>query len=180
MADNENETEEGANPPQVTPAEAIDQLKTLFSTLVPPETLEIEDAFGNKYLTRASIPARAQIKVMQQLDKIWEVDTGDLALSQGAEGIGGISRLVVSLCTNEVLFEGVCGAFSCAHPKVLAEAKKAAVASGVSKKDASHPADLFPLEEIVAGVIPFFIRLASRAVTLMGKVTSQPELKVAS
>ena len=58
MSENEKNETPVDSAPQVSPTEAINQLKDLFSTLVPPETLEIQDAFGNTHLTRASIPAR--------------------------------------------------------------------------------------------------------------------------
>lgn len=174
MADAKNESKSNTGPsenPNMSPAEAVDQLRNLFSTLVPPEQLEIEDALGNTYLTRSSIPARAQIKVMQQLDKIWATDMA--GINTGDEmGVAGISRLVVSLCTNEVIFESICSAFGCAHPRVVDAAKRNAIEAGLPKKECSHPADLFPVEEIVAGLIPFFIRLAQRAVSIVQKVSN--------
>ena len=173
MSENEKNETPVDSAPQVSPTEAINQLKDLFSTLVPPETLEIQDAFGNTHLTRASIPARAQIKVMQQLDAIWSADTSEIEISSGAGGIAGISRLVIQLCSNEVLFESICGAFAYAHPKAVRDAAVSALESGVPEADTKHPADLFPVEEIVAGLVPFFMRLASRAANLMTQVTSQ-------
>lgn len=158
-----------------SPQEAVSQLRELFTTLVPPETLELRDAFGNTHLVRATIPARSQIKVMQQLDSIWGIDTSEITMSEGMGGIGGISNLIIKLCSNEVLFESICGAFEYAHPRAFKDAQKSAIACGVDAEDTKHVADLFPVEEIVAGLIPFFIRLASRAVNLMNQVTSQPE-----
>ncbi len=161
--------------PESSPQEAVSQLRELFSTLVPPETLEIRDAFGNTHLVRSAIPARSQIKVMQQLDAIWGIDTSDITMTEGIGGIGGISNLIIKLCSNEVLFESICGAFEYAHPRAFKDAQKSAIACGIEEEDADHVADLFPVEEIVAGLVPFFIRLASRAVNLMNQVTSQPE-----
>ena len=169
MAEEATESGEAA----VSQREAIESLKSMFSTLVPPEDLEIRDAFGNVYMTRSAIPARAQIKVMQQLDRIWESESDGIDLGN-LGGVSGISKLLIQLATDPVIFESICGAFACAHPEAVKASKESAISQGVKKSSASHPGDLFPLEEIVAGLIPFFIRLASRTVTLINRMTSQP------
>jgi hypothetical protein len=149
--------------------EALDSLRDLFATLVPPERLTLTDAYGNAYTARAVLPARAQIKVMQQLHALWERDVPAIT-GQDAAGVAG---LLVALAADAEVLDGLADAFEAAHPSVCAQARKAAEAEGARPADVAHAADLFPVEELVAGLIPFFVRFASRAASLMGEMTAR-------
>jgi hypothetical protein len=159
--------------------EALSQLKDLFATLVPPETLELQDAFGNTHLTRSTLPARAQIKVMQQLEKLWKLEL-DGAIGGDLTGVAGVSNLLMSLASNEDVLDSLSKAFACAHPAAMKTAKMSALDLNMLESECSHAADLFPVEEIIAGLLPFFMRLANRAMELMDKMTSQPQLRAVS
>lgn len=162
-----------------SPAEAIAQLRDLLATLVPPETLELRDAFGNTHLTRSALPARSQIKVMQQLEKLWQLEMDGVSVGD-LTGVAGITQLFMGLASNEDVLDSLSKAFDCAHPAAIKTAKISALEQGVPESECSQAADLFPVEEIIAGLLPFFMRLANRAMELMDKMTSQPKLKAVS
>jgi len=172
-------TEEVQAEPAVTATEAVSQLRELLATLVPPETLELKDAFGNTHLTRSALPARSQIKVMQQLEKLWQLETDGVSIGD-VSGVAGVTQLLLGLAANEDVLNSLSQAFGCAHPSAIKTAKLSAIEEGVPESECSHAADLFPVEEIIAGLLPFFIRLANRAMELMDKMTSQPKLKAVS
>ena len=76
------------------------------------------------------------------------------------------------MAADPVILDGVCAAFSAAHPQLVAQASKAMAAE--CELDTTDPAELFPLEELVAGLVPFFIRFATRAANLVEAVTASP------
>jgi len=153
------------DPPDVDIQGAMEQLRSLFATLVPPDRVELQDALGNRYDATAVLPARAQIKVMQQLHALWERDL-PVNLSADAASVAG---LIVALAADEAILNGLSDAFVAAHPKVVKGATEASAAAGDGYK---HPADLFPIEELVAGLVPFFVRFAARAGDLIAATTS--------
>jgi hypothetical protein len=144
---------------------AMAGLRDLFSTLVPPDRMQLQDALGNRYDASAVLPARAQIKVMQQLHALWE---RELPVSFGADA-SAVAGLVVALAADEVVLDGLADAFLAAHPKVVSAAVQASDREGDGY---THPADLFPIEELVAGLVPFFVRFAARAGDLIAATTT--------
>ena len=146
-------------------AEAAEELRQLFSTLVPPETIELRDAFGGVHKVRSALPARAQIRVMQQLDALLaaRIDTSALALVAQGGGVEGVATALISLAQQPAVLDGLAAAFTAAHPSVVAQAIEAGRAVGVEVADA---ADAFPAEELVAGLVPFGVRSASRLIEL--------------
>ena len=151
-------------------AEAMAPLRALFSTLVPPDRITLTDALGNVHSVRAVLPARAQIMIMQRLQRLWEVDVPGLTGMAG--GAAGIVGALVTLAADETILAGLCEAFNAAHPRVVQAAHAAAVAEDVQIPTPHDAADLFPVEELVAGLVPFFIRFAARAANLMDQVTA--------
>lgn len=148
--------------------EAAEGLRRLFSTLVPPDEVEIEDAFGGRYTVRAVLPARRQIVVMRKIEGLLSVDAEIGALATAGAGVEGIASAIVSLASNEVVLDGVAGAFEAAHPSVVEQARARARDAGVSEEESTHPADLFSIEELVGGLLPFFLRLAAKIVGILG------------
>lgn len=147
------------------PVAAVATLKDLFATLVPPDKIEISDALGNRYQARAALPARAQIMVIQHLERLAGIGVSPLESLGG--GLPAIANLVVTLARDPDVLNGIADAFGAAHPKVVAGAVAASKAEGDGY---THPADLFAVEELVAGLVPFFIRFAAKAADLISQV----------
>jgi hypothetical protein len=150
--------------------EAAKGLRDLFATLVPPDEIEIEDVYGGRYVERAVLPARRQIVVMRKIEALLALDGDVGAITLGGSGAEGIVNALVSLASNEKVLDGLSAAFEAAHPSVVASARERARSTGVSEADSTHPADLFAIEELVGGLLPFFVRLVAKMIDLFGTV----------
>lgn len=148
--------------------EAAKSLRDLFSTLVPPDEIEIRDVFGGSYTVRAVLPARRQIVVMRKIESLLSVNAEVGALA--GSGIEGIAGALITLASNEAVLDGISAAFESAHPSVVGSARSLGRESGLSEEEISHPADLFSIEELVGGLVPFFVRLIAKMVDLFGTV----------
>jgi len=153
--------------------DALTELQSLFATLVPPDKIEIEDALGNKYNVRARLPARSQIVILGHIESLMEVVVPQ-SVSESDAITRDLATMLIGLAKDEKVLDGLCEAFGYAHPNTVKAAHKAAAADakgGGYGIDSDHPADLFGVEDIVAGLVPFLIRFASRAANLVSQVT---------
>jgi|TARA_Y100000289_G_scaffold14595_1_gene13708 hypothetical protein len=139
--------------------EASQTIQGILETLVPPEEIEITNIFGEKFTVSGVCSARKQIKILRQIDKIRELGT-DIEI-EGS--INGFINGLVSLASNEEILGILSGVFADTYPKELEASKKAAKKLKVDFEDnVFAAADLFPLEEMAAAIVPLFIRLARR------------------
>lgn len=158
--------------PEPTPA-STQGLVDLLEVLVPTTTVVVQDNAGNAFDLPASLSARRQILVMRRVKEIKDVVLDDDALGSlmagagGEEGGAALVSVVLDLATNDAVLDALAGAFEVAHPEVVAKSRE--VQGGKPTDDA---ADLFPLEAIIEGLVPFFARLARKAATAMGAVSA--------
>lgn len=141
--------------------EDVRGLTELLETLVPPKNLEIEDIYGNIYKVSSSVSARSQIKIMREFDKLKELEN---EVNIQLTDMPSIIQSLVSLASDENVFNALCNCFEIAHAKTVKRAKEE------SKKEDDlfeHVGDLFSIEEIVSGIIPLFIRLARKTTKLI-------------
>jgi len=150
---------------------ALESMRKMFDTMDPPSTIKIMDAFGGEHTTRALLPARKQVRVMRELEALSGADVSMEAISNMGDGAEGIVAAIVAMANDEAVLDSLSRAFALAHPKIVARARNAAIADGESEEDTKHVADLFPVEEIVSGLVPFFLRLANRMMSLLGPVS---------
>ena len=147
--------------------EALQQVSSLLQRLIPADTVEIEDIFGNQYRVRAVLPARRQVKVLRHLEKLMQISSTGIDMSEVRQmDVGNIAALFLSLAENDDVLDSLCAAFQEAHPKVVEAAHKAQ-----PTEEKADVADLFPLEEVIGGLVPFFARLASKMMTMVGSMT---------
>ena len=139
--------------------EAGQTIQGILETLVPPENIEITNIFGDKFTVSGVCSARKQIKILRQIDKIRELGS-DLEIEGSVSGfINGI----VSLASNEDILGILSEVFGDTYPKELELSKKTAKKNKVDFEEGKFAsADLFPLEEMAAAIVPLFIRLARR------------------
>ena len=113
--------------------------------------------------------ARSQIKIVRMLEEL-----KDVALPVGFQ-FGGIQpkeiiTLLGTLVSNETVFETVCKAAELAHPKLV----KAVVAKAQEQDVEYDPdlpiADLLPIEEAIACVVPLFLSIARRTGQAINKI----------
>lgn len=150
-----------------------DGLARLLDTLVVPETVEIRDSAGRQYTLPTSLPARRQIKVMRTANEMRKVAVGDAEVaalgalfaradtSSSTGLMGSLGAIVMALADNEAFLTLVGRAFTEAHPDVAAQAL---LAGGGGHIDVL---DVFAVEELVAGLLPFSLRILRRAGGLM-------------
>ena len=174
MADVEKKEEVQAQP---DPRAAMDAIRDLFATLDPPAEMEITNVYGTTLKVRNSVSARCQIRAMRELEKLVSLTSSpemqDLASSAGS-GIGGVVGFLVRAAMNEAVLDALCGAFAEAHPSVVEVARKDAAANGEANAAKLHVADLFPVEEVVGGLLPFLLRLIRKGVTVLSSLTQSP------
>ena len=139
-------------------------LTVFLDKLVPPEKLEVEDIDGNIYKLRTSISARNQIKVIRRFEEMMKnVDREKLTISQPIT-VTSILNAFITVSSDEVVMTAMEDCFSLAHPAALKEA----ISSCGNKK--SKAADVFPIEELLSGVLPLFIRLLKRGTMVMSQM----------
>lgn len=150
-----------------TARDALDTIRSLFDQLVPPENVVVVDVFGGEHRLRP-FSARAQIVVMRKLEALLKTDVGADSVASG--NIRTIVAGIVNAVSNEAAIAAIAEAFTAAHPAAVKGAMKTAASHEAPANDA---ADLFGIEEMVAGLAPFFLGLLRRLVGLLGE-TLQP------
>jgi len=138
-----------------------DAVTSLLETLVPPKDIQIVDVFGNEYELPTSVSARKQIKILREFEKLKDIPAEKFSIKDGTPA--GIVSMIVDIAMNEIVFDVICKCFYTAHTLTVLKAKTVADEEGVEvEKDHLGVGDLFPIEEIVSGIVPLFIRLARR------------------
>lgn len=157
---------EPVQPEPVAPGGGIDLAKIL-DTLVPPTSVEVRDIGGNVYKLQAALPARRQIVVLRSVEQLTRLAANDQDVARilsgmqsfgsgsGGETIAAIAAAAIALAANDQILVLLGEAFEAAHPETVKAAGKAL--------GAEHAIDLFGVEEIVAGILPFFVMIAKRA-----------------
>jgi hypothetical protein len=159
---------------------AIESIRDLFATLEPPTDVEVQDASGRVHRVRSVVAARAQIRAMQELERIASMPGNDELAGIAATmkgGIQGAVAMLVRAAAKDDVLDGLSRAFAAAHPAAVH-----AAAEGTGFKvmldqrgniaNGEIVADLFPVEEVVGGLVPFFIRLVGRILGMMTKAAS--------
>lgn len=180
------DTETGSTPD-------ISGLTRILDTLVPQKTVLVLDSLGNEYKLPGSLPARRQIEVLRRLEALKNAAMEDPAVQaligsfrkgkateevDGGEAMSSVIDTIVKLANDPEVLDSLSNAFAFAHPGVVAKAKVAlAEVEGEAGED---PADLFPLEELVAGLVPFFVRLLKRGAEALGAFTQASQTMAAT
>lgn len=160
-----NETSPVSDVKEKVEALDTDLILNFLETLVPPNDVKITDIFGTEYEVSTILPFRKQIQVMREFDKLKELaNDEDSNLVLNFSSFTSIVESIINIAENETVMHVLCSCFDIANPKVVK--KSIAIAK---KKDEDvvdgylAVADLFPLEEVIASIIPLFIRLILKA-----------------
>ena len=164
---------EPQEPQEAQPQPDMD-IQKLLDVLVPPASVEITDIFGNNYKVPSACSARAQIKILQELDGLRNNPTVVDVIRKGFyfDEMTELVGIIVRVASDPDVMAGIAKAFALAHPRPFAEASNHAKNEGFDFDDA---ADLFPVEELAGAVVPLFIRLIRRgtsAVQVLNRATS--------
>jgi len=146
-------------------------LTQMLDTLVPPKTVTVVDVFGNEYEMTAVCSARSQIRILRKFEELQTLPAiaeqlgDDIAIGDA----GSIAALIIKVASDPQVLSGIASAFEIGHPKTYGLAIKAAKKQGL--KDVEDAADLFPIEELVAAVLPLFMRLLRKSATAINALT---------
>jgi hypothetical protein len=153
---------------------AADAIRDLFATLDPPAEIEVQNVYGRTSKVRNAVPARNQMRAMRELEKLAALATSpdmrELAQSAGS-GVGGVVGFLVRAAMREDVLDMLCTAFAEAHPAIVDQARADAKEHGVSGADKLTVADLFPVEEVVSGLVPFLLRLIRKGMTAISSLS---------
>lgn len=152
--------------------EAAQKVREVLEVLAPPGELTIHDAFKGQHVVADVLPAIAEIEISRALESM----AGAPILRGEIEGIdtGKPENIIVGvlrIARNEEVLKAICRCFEVAHPHVVDAAFENAKETG--RKTERDPLYLFPLEELVAGLLPFFARFASRIAELFEEMTGE-------
>jgi hypothetical protein len=133
-------------------------IEELLNKLVPKSDVVIKDCWGNEISLPSALPARRQIKVFRIFKEIaaHESITGTMAATGATLDAGVLIDLVMQVASDDEVSELLGKAFAEAHPDAL---------------DGKDPLDVLPVEEILAGLVPFFVRFLQRGVAAMGSLS---------
>lgn len=143
-----------------------DQFSQIIDVLLTPrEDVVLTDVRGETYPLPGALSARCQFAVLREIGLLAQMPVGDGALSDrlggllsswgstsdedgldpaetGADLLATAGGLLLELVNEDGVLDGLERAFLAAHPDLLP----------------LPPADLLPVEEIVGGLVPFFVR----------------------
>lgn len=134
----------------------FNSIEELLTKLVPENDVVVKDCWGKEIRLPSALPARRQIKVFRLFKELADMPAVRSAIDGGFDDVGGIVDVIISVASDEEVAEKLGEAFAIAHPDAL---------------DGKDPLDVLPVEEIIAGLIPFFVRFLHRSVGAMGMMT---------
>ena len=144
----------------------VGALTKFLEKLVPPKNVVVRDVLGGEHRLAAVVSARQQIVVAREVQAI----LAEPALARFVNGVATLGDLTdpgdvlvrfVGMAATPEVIEHLAAAFAAAHPAAVAAAKKAAHANP-DLPDDPDAADLFPVEELAAGLAPLFVGLLRR------------------
>jgi len=132
-------------------------LDEMLKKLVPSDDVVIKDCWGKEVRLPSALPARRQIKVFRIFKEISEMKEVEALLgSTSGATAGEVIDVVMAIAGDEAISNKLGEAFTVAHPDVL---------------DGQDPLDALPIEEIVAGLLPFLMRFLQRSLGAVGAMT---------
>jgi hypothetical protein len=157
------------SPPEktATTTDPTEQFRALLAVLDPPDEVVVTDAAGCSHRLRSAVSARAQIRIFREFERV-----KDLPVAEGLSGLdlaggAGLAGALVALASDPDVLGSLARCFEIAHPEAVAAARVATTTAGLPVDEIVDAADLFPIEELVAGLLPLFGRLVQRSAGAM-------------
>jgi hypothetical protein len=157
---------------------AADDLRELFETLQPPDRIRLKDGFGGAYIVPAMIVGSAQLRINRRLGELGTLVDVDAVRKGGPQAI---ADTILQLAASEEILDALSDAFEEAHPAVMQAAKRRAetfiaqqsemvdegdgeyeLVTVIMAEVPERAKDLFPAEELIAGILPFYLRFVVR------------------
>ncbi len=125
----------------------VTSLKDALRDLPATDEIVVRDFEGHEYKLRGVLPARRQLQVFRSLAGLLETGQAMLARESDPTGANWI-KLLVGLVTDDAVVEQLGRTFRAAFPEAAAD---------------RDPLDVFPLEEILASLVPLLARFVKRS-----------------
>ena len=145
--------------PKPATTDPTEPFRNLLAVLDPPDEVIVTDAVGGKHRLRSAVSARAQIRIFREFEKAKTLPVAEGLADLDLTGGGGIASALVTLASDPDVLDALARCFDIAHPDAVADAR--------GDSPAEDAADLFPIEELVAGLVPLFGRLVQRSAGAM-------------
>ena len=156
------------------PETEADLIRGLLDQIVPPDSIEIQDLYGNSYTLKSRVSARSQIKIGREFEKAIDGLSVSEILDGESLGIQGIISAFIKIASEDKVLKGIDKCFQIAHhgpyKKTLA----------IAKKDEDMPKnptaiDFFALEDILGGVLPLFLGLLRKGAGILTAISANQE-----
>ena len=138
----------------------VESIRDVLNALVPPDNVEVTDVFGDKHKVSSSISARRQVKIMRLLEEIKDINVNNIVV--GDMTPQSMFNILIKLMANEQIFCTLCRCVEIAYPSVLSKMLESAEASSYDYDKDLPVADLMPIEEVVALLVPLSLKIARR------------------
>lgn len=152
------------------------KVRSMFEAIRPRPEYEIEDVFGNQYRFRPVIPAGPMMDASLVMDELVAGvpkhlvgKAREMAKDQGQ--IRAFIWLVATTVKDDETRKRIHLLWEIVNPRVLRAAQRAAQEEYADEPDhvPTHVLDLFEVDAIVEGIVPFFARAATKGADLMTK-----------
>lgn len=160
-----------------SPVAQAHEYLALLNTLIPPESVEVQDITGATHRLRANLPAAVERRILSSLEALRLPNMDDLLPSLQAGGtadkLGATINAIARMASDDSVLDVISRCFEIAHPKAMREAEANARAdeSAADYLPDAGPVrafHLFSTIDLVSGIVPFGLRASSRT----GKVAA--------
>ncbi len=138
----------------------VETIRDVLNALIPPDNVTITDVFGTEHKLSSAISARRQVKIMRELENIKDIDINDIKVADMTPQV--MFNILLNLVSNEVIFCTLCKCVEIAYPSLLTKLVNKANAESYEYEADLPVADLLPIEEVVALLVPLSLRIARR------------------
>jgi len=157
-----------AQSPQELVAAGLSELRSMFETITLVPEGQIEDYLGNSYRFPVKLKGRKAIRAVLAL---WDVIRGTGAKPTPRGIYAFLHDAVVSDEADDELQK----LFELLHPGILRDAQEAAKAAGEAPDECVHVLDLFEVDQVFEGLLPFLILYAVRLAAAWSRSSGQSE-----
>lgn len=165
-----------AQPQDASGGDPTAAFRELLDRLVPPDAIEVRDVYGGVHRLVTTVSARRQTVLFRAFRSALQRPAVETALAVanagGVDGllasvtgdVGQYAGLAAVVGSDEGVVEDLATAFAAAFPEAVGAATRRASEAGQRVESA---ADLFGVEELLAGLVPLSVRLARRGTSAL-------------
>jgi hypothetical protein len=142
------------------------KLLKLINTIVPPTSLKVIDLSGGEHNCSAALSARVQSRGIAALLEIMDTSISDAVtplLSSGgdapADQIEKMFKVIHRIASDEAVLVKLSKVVDVTYPSVIRSAAANLKEKGIGVPDSASACDLFEVDQLIALLSPFVLRL---------------------